>query len=100
MFPSCEYLSRKCHKETKTEDKGCPGKPKAAGTHTDTLSGELAENYVKWEQKKITSAEFKSLTGLKKGTFYNLIKQYRRMLSSAKEASMKSTFKRIVNVLK
>ena len=45
-----------------------------------------AENYLKWEQKKITSAEFLSLTGLKKGTFYNLIKQYRIMLSSAEEA--------------
>lgn len=45
-----------------------------------------AENYMKWEQKKITSAEFLSLTGLKKGTFYNLIKQYRIMLSSAEEA--------------
>lgn len=32
--------------------------------------------YSQWKNKKISSKEFMKLSGLKKGTFYNLIKQY------------------------
>ena len=35
------------------------------------------EQYERWEAKEISAAEFQESVGLKKGTFYNLIKQYR-----------------------
>lgn len=36
-----------------------------------------AEAYSLWVQKQITVTEFMQMTGLKKGTLYNLIKQYK-----------------------
>ena len=42
--------------------------------------------YTLWIQKKISAAEFMSATGLKKGTLYNLIKQYKEQEACAKEA--------------
>ena len=42
--------------------------------------------YWKWEKKEITISEFKELSGLKKGTLYNLIKQYKNEIQIAKEA--------------
>lgn len=44
------------------------------------------ENYRKWEKKEISSSEFIKKTGLKKGTFYNLLKQYRKKIAVEKEA--------------
>lgn len=42
--------------------------------------------YAQWKSKEISSKEFMKLSGLKKGTFYNLVKQYESdAFASAKE---------------
>lgn len=41
--------------------------------------------YEEWEQQKISSKEFMKKTNLKKGTFYNLITEYRAILKEHKE---------------
>ena len=38
------------------------------------------ELYEKWAAKEITATEFMKQTGLKKGTFYNMLNDYKRML--------------------
>lgn len=35
------------------------------------------QDYTKWKNGEITAAEFMSRSGLKKGTFYNMIKEYK-----------------------
>ncbi len=45
-----------------------------------------AENYCLWKEKKITANEFMEATKLKKGTLYNLIKQYKDSEAVAKNA--------------
>ena len=42
--------------------------------------------YLLWKQKKISATEFMKATGLKKGTLYNLIKQYKEQETCVKEA--------------
>lgn len=45
------------------------------------------ENYKLWKMEKITAVEFMQAVGLKKGTFYNLLKQYnQKQVVMAKEA--------------
>ena len=44
------------------------------------------EAYARWERKEISVGEFMELTGLKKGTLYNLIKQYKENTAIAKNA--------------
>jgi hypothetical protein len=36
----------------------------------------LEENYGRWKNKEITAVQFMKVLGLKKGTFYKLIKEY------------------------
>lgn len=42
--------------------------------------------YQKWQRKEITTTEFMKWTRLKKGTFYNLVKQYKERIAMGKEA--------------
>ena len=42
--------------------------------------------YQQWKHKNISITEFMALTGLKRGTLYNLIKQYKDVESIQKEA--------------
>ena len=42
--------------------------------------------YARWERKEISVSEFMALTGLKKGTLYNLIKQHKESLAIQKQA--------------
>lgn len=42
--------------------------------------------YQQWENKQITPDEFMAATGLKKGTLYNLIKQYKATMVISKQA--------------
>ena len=44
------------------------------------------ETYLLWKNKQITVAEFMALTGLKKGTLYNLIKEYKNVEASETSA--------------
>ena len=37
--------------------------------------------YSKWENKEISATEFMEMTGLKKRTLYNLIKQYKKQVA-------------------
>lgn len=41
--------------------------------------------YTKWKNKEITATEFRTLTGLKRGTFYNMITAYQHSQSSLRE---------------
>ena len=43
------------------------------------------ELYEQWENKEITSKDFLDASGLKKATFYNMITEYKRMLSLNEE---------------
>lgn len=55
-------------------------KAKKQGTHMGRARIDYPDNwnslYSKWSAKEITSKEFLQQSGLKKGTFYNLLKQY------------------------
>ncbi|WFB58699.1 recombinase family protein [Paenibacillus sp. BR1-192] len=64
---------------------------KAKGKHLgrpqmniDTLSKEqkaiLESNYPKWQSKEITAVQFIKLLGLKKNTFYKIIKEYEKRI--------------------
>lgn len=64
---------------------------KAKGKHLgrpqmniDTLSKEqkaiLESNYPKWQSKEITAVQFIELLGLKKNTFYKIIKEYEKRI--------------------
>ena len=43
-------------------------------------------SYLRWKKKEISISEFMKITGLKKGTIYNLIKQYNQQQEIAKQA--------------
>lgn len=48
-----------------------------------------AELYELWEKKEITSVEFLEKSGLKRATFYNMIKQYQQMQEENRSVSDK-----------
>lgn len=44
--------------------------------------------YEQWTNNEITSSEFMKLSGLKKGTFYNILAEYKEIQEKLKEYSM------------
>lgn len=36
----------------------------------------LSENYLKWKNKELTGVQLMTLLGIKKNTFYKIIKEY------------------------
>lgn len=55
------------------------GRPRIAlDTLTKSQINILQSNYIKWENKEITGVKFMDILGLKKNSFYKIIKEYKR----------------------
>ena len=65
----------KCMKEVDGKKIGKTGRP--TGRPKATYPANWEEVYTKWQNKEITATKGMELTGLKRNTFYNLVKQYK-----------------------
>lgn len=56
------------------------------GRHKVAFPQGFGDLYVKWKDGEITALDFMKDTGLKKGTFYNLVNEYSYLLENMKES--------------
>lgn len=71
------YSTSQDNKSDNTHNKGKKAK---VGRRKLNFPENWSDLYDKWEASEITAKEFMELSGLKKGTFYHLVNEYRELL--------------------
>ena len=79
MFAALAELERSTIKERQREGIDlCLKEKRPYGRHKIKMSNTFAKNYKKWRAKEISAVEFMRMEGLKKSTFYSLVKEFEK----------------------
>jgi len=79
MFAALAELERSTIKERQREGINlCLKENRPYGRHKIKISSTFGKNYKKWKSGQFTAVEFMRLEGLKKSTFYTLVKEYEK----------------------
>ena len=79
MFAALAELERSTIKERQREGIDlCLKENRPYGRHKIKMSNTFAKNYKKWRAKEISAVEFMRMEGLKKSTFYSLVKEFEK----------------------
>lgn len=79
MFAALAELERSTIKERQREGIDlCLKEKRPYGRHKIKISSTFGKNYKKWKAGQFTAVEFMRLEGLKKSTFYTLVKEYEK----------------------
>lgn len=81
MFAALAELERSTIRERQREGIDlCLKENRPYGRPKIKISNTFAKNYKKWKASEITAVEFMRLEGLKKSTFYNMVKEFEKTM--------------------